>query len=78
MWTTHKELAWLCERIPEYRKVQSTHGQQIQTWLRKLTPEFVEAFPNRGGDSRDAVFAVYSLSFFNAINAHRWLLFLSV
>jgi len=45
MWTTHKELAWLTDRIPKYRRVQASRHEQIQMWLRTLAPLFLAAFP---------------------------------
>jgi len=64
MWTTHKELAWLCERIPEFRKVQTAPGQQIQTWLRQLVPEFLEKFPDCRSDAPGSVLVVRDISVF--------------
>jgi len=58
MWTTHRELAWLSERIPDYRKVQATTGQQIQAWIRKTAPDFLAAFPDRQNDPLDSTLMV--------------------
>jgi len=60
MWTTHKELAWLSERIPDFRKVQATPGQQILAWIRKIAPQFLAAFPDRQSDTMDSTLAVRS------------------
>lgn len=47
MGMTHKELAWLCGHIGEYRRVQADPNQQIKSWLRTtLIPKFFEDFPD--------------------------------
>ena len=45
MWTSHEELAWLTDCIPEFRRVQASPNEQILTWLRGLAPRFLAAFP---------------------------------
>ena len=60
MWTTHKELAWLSDRLPEYQKVQASPSQQITGWLRKLALGFVTTFPSHRTQGTEAVVKVGS------------------
>lgn len=59
MWTSDEENAWLIARISEYQKIQKARGQQIQTWLRKTAPEFLEAFPGHILRDPDALVKVF-------------------